>query len=112
MAHEIGGDALLRVFTTERARSDGKPLYEHVVLAARERGLKGATVLRGAMGYGHSAHIQTANILDLSSDLPVIVEIIDSEDALRGLLAEISTDFELAMVTLSPLEIVHRGAGA
>ena len=65
---------LLRIFIGEAQRHDGKPLYEAIVLKARELHLAGATVLRGGLGYGHSSHLQTAKILRLSDDLPLVVE--------------------------------------
>jgi len=65
---------LLRIFIGEAQRYDGKPLYEAIVLKARELHLAGATVLRGGLGYGHSSHLQTAKILRLSDDLPLVVE--------------------------------------
>jgi uncharacterized protein len=71
---------LLRVHTSERDKCGGKPFYEAVILKAREMGLKGATVLRGVIGYGHDSQIHTSKILDLSMDLPLVVEIVDDEN--------------------------------
>jgi uncharacterized protein len=73
-------NSLLRIFIGEDARFDGQPLYESIVLKAREQGLAGATVLRGPMGYGHSSLLRTAKILRLSGDLPVIVEVADTKE--------------------------------
>jgi len=74
---------LLRIFVGEDDKANGQPLYEAIVMKARETGLAGATVLRGPMGYGRSSHLHTTKILRLSQDLPVVVEIVDQEDKLR-----------------------------
>ena len=71
---------LLRIFLGEDDRAEGKPLYEALVLSARENGLAGATVLRGPMGYGHTSRLHTAKILRLSEDLPIVVEIVDESE--------------------------------
>ena len=71
---------LLRIFVGENDRADGLPLYEAIVLKARERQFAGATVLRGPMGFGRSSRLHTTKILRLSEDLPFIVEIVDTED--------------------------------
>src|ERR1035441_10873557 len=77
---QIPRDAvLLRIFIGESERSGGKPLYEAIVLKARELQLGGATVLRGPMGFGKSSHLHSAKILRLSEDLPMVVEIVDSQ---------------------------------
>jgi PII-like signaling protein len=70
---------LLRIFFGEEDRFEGKPLYEAIVQKAREMHLAGATVLRGPMGYGHSSRLHTATVLRLSFDLPIVVEIVDTE---------------------------------
>ncbi|MCL4811883.1 MAG: DUF190 domain-containing protein, partial [Vicinamibacteraceae bacterium] len=77
---------LARIFLGESDRVDGRPLYEVLVLKAREMGLAGATVLRGPMGFGHSSRLHTAKILRLSADLPIVVEIVDTEERLRPFL--------------------------
>ena len=71
---------LLRIFIGESDRHGGRPLYEAIVLAAREQGLAGATVLRGVLGYGAHGRLHAAKVLHLSDDLPLVVEIVDSED--------------------------------
>ncbi len=71
---------LLRVFIGENDKHEGKPLYEAIVLAARKTHLAGATVLRGPMGFGHSSRLHTAKILRLLEDLPLVMQIVDSED--------------------------------
>src|SRR6266702_6979558 len=75
---------LLRIFIGESDRYQHRPLYEAIVLKARELQLAGATVLRGPMGFGRSSHLHTAKILRLSADLPVVIEIVDAEEKIQG----------------------------
>src|ERR1041384_730074 len=77
---------LLRIFIGESDRWQGQPLYEAIVLKAREMGIAGATMLRGLMGFGAASRIHTAKILRLSEDLPIIIEIVDSADKIESLL--------------------------
>jgi PII-like signaling protein len=77
---------LLRIFIGENNKYKGKPLYEWLVLKARERGLAGATVLRGIMGFGANSRVHTSKILRLSFDLPIIVEIIDTHKKIKDFL--------------------------
>ena len=102
--------ALLRVYTEEARRDGARPLYESVVLKARDAGLAGATVLRGPMGYGHSHRLHNANILDLSANLPLVIEIVDAEDKLRAFLGQLEGIGDLGLVTLEKVEVVHYGA--
>jgi PII-like signaling protein len=76
----------LRIFIGEKHRYEGKPLFEAIVLAARAHHLAGATVLRGPMGYGHATVLHTSNILDLSDDLPMLVEIVDAPEKIQAFL--------------------------
>src|SRR5580704_17629086 len=92
--------ALLRIFIGENDRFDHHPLYEGIVLKAREQGLAGATVLRGPMGFGHSSRLHTAKILCLSEDLPVVVEIIDSEENITAFLPVLNKMIKGGMVSL------------
>ena len=81
---QISEDAvLLRIFIGESERYEHRPLYEAIVLKAREMHLAGATVLRGPMGFGHAAHLHTSKILRLSDDLPLVIEIVDTEVQLK-----------------------------
>jgi PII-like signaling protein len=80
---------LLRVHVGEDDRVEGRPLYEAVVLKARELHLAGATVLRGSMGYGASSRLHTAKVLRLSEDLPIVVEIVDDEEKVQAFLREL-----------------------
>src|ERR1700723_4089015 len=84
---QIPEDAvLLRIFIGESDRWQHKPLYEAIVLKAREVHLGGATVLRGPMGFGRTSRVHTAKILNLSTDLPLVIEIVDSEANISGFL--------------------------
>jgi len=101
---------LLRVFMGERARRNGHPLHEAIVLAARDAGLAGATVLRGLMGYGRSGKLETAKILDLSDDLPVVVEIVDTEAKIAAFLPRLEEMASAAVATLEKVRVVRYGA--
>jgi uncharacterized protein len=101
---------LLRIYTEEGKMNNHRPLYEDIVMRAREAKLAGATVLRGPMGYGLHAQIHTAKILDLSAKLPLVIEIVDSEDKIRGFLVELDSMTELGLVTLEKVEVIHCGS--
>jgi PII-like signaling protein len=90
----------LRIFTGETERGGGRPLFEHIVLKAREAHLAGATVLRGPLGYGHSGVLHTNKILRLSFDLPVVIEIIDTDEKVRQFLPQLA-QFDNCVVTLT-----------
>lgn len=109
---QIPEDAvLLRIFIGESDRWEHKPLYEAIVLAARERHLGGATVLRGPMGYGKTSRLHTAKILNLSTDLPLVIEIVDSEAAIEAFLPELDKMISGGLVTLEKVKVLHyRGA--
>ena len=97
---------LLRIFIGESDRWEGKPLYEALVLKAREMGLAGATMLRGLMGYGAASRIHTAKILRLSEDLPVIVEIVDSPEKIASFLSVVDEMIQEGLVTLERVQII------
>src|SRR6266540_4216563 len=98
---QIPHDAvLLRIFIGESDRWHHQPLYEAIVLKAREMQLAGATVLRGPMGFGKSSRLHTAKILRLSMDLPLVIEIVDSEEKLQQLLHVLDGMMGGGMVTL------------
>jgi uncharacterized protein len=101
---------LLRIYLGEDDKFQHQPLYEAIVLKARERQLAGATVLRGPMGFGHSSHLHTAKILRLSENLPVVVEIADSEEKIRAFLPELNGMIGSGLVTLEKIEVVQYGA--
>ena len=91
---------LMRIFIGESARFEGKPLFEWIVLRARQEGLAGATVMRGMMGFGPGSKLQTTKILRLSQDLPVVIEIIDTQDKLEPFLKIIDPVIQNGLVTL------------
>jgi len=101
---------LLRIYTEEGKTSAHRPLYEDIVLKARAAGLAGATVLRGPMGYGLHAKIHTAKILDLSAQLPLVIEIVDAEEKVRAFVAELDSIKDLGLVTLEKVEVLHYGS--
>ena len=101
---------LLRIFIGESDKHEGKPLYEWVVLKAREKGLAGATVLRGMMGFGPSSKISTVKILRLSEDLPIVIELVDTREKLENFLDNINGVIQEGLVTLEKAQIkVYRG---
>jgi uncharacterized protein len=101
---------LLRIFIGESDRWDHKPLYEAIVLKARECGLAGATVLRGSMGFGATSVLHTAKILRLSMDLPVVVEIVDTEDNITAFLPHMEALMQDGLVTLEDVQVLrYRG---
>lgn len=110
---QIPKDALLlRIFIGEDDKSDGRPLYEAIVLKAREMHLAGATVLRGAMGFGHSSRLHTAKILRLSEDLPLVIEIVDSEDKITAFLPVLDGLISSSgLLTLEKVQVLMYGPG-
>ena len=101
---------LLRIFIGEDDKCHGHPLYEALVLKAREMGLAGATVLRGPMGFGpKTRRLHTAKILQLSTDLPMIVEIVDSEEKINGFVDAIEGMMGSALVTTEKVKVVQYG---
>src|SRR5215813_7460057 len=96
---------LLRVFIGESDRHENKPLYEWLVLKAREAGLAGATVLRGIEGFGAHSRLHTAKILRLSEDLPIIVEIVDSLEKIEAFLLQLDTMVTEGLVTLEKVRV-------
>jgi PII-like signaling protein len=100
---------MMRIFTEERARGKFRALFEDIVRKARDEGLAGATVLRGPMGFGGSARIHNANILDLSSNLPLVIEIVDTEEKLRAFFHSIEDMQDIGLVTMEKVEVLHHG---
>jgi PII-like signaling protein len=97
----------MRIYTDEKARAGSKALFEAIICKARDEGLAGATVLRGPMGFGHSHHIQNASILNLSANLPLVIEIVDGEENLRAFLESLESMDDIGLVTLEKVEILH-----
>ena len=107
---ELPRDAvLLRIFIGEDDKAGRQPLYEAIVLKAREMHLAGATILRGPMGFGHSSRLHTAKILRLSEDLPIVVEIVDSEEKIAGFLPELEEMMGSGLVTLERVQVLQYG---
>jgi PII-like signaling protein len=96
---------LLRVFIGESDRHEHVPLYEAIVLEARKRGLAGATVLRGIMGFGADSHMHTAKILRLSEDLPIIVEIVDTPERIEAFLPVVDAMMGEGLVTVEKVRV-------
>ncbi len=101
---------LLRVFVGESDRYEGTPLYEAVVLKARELGLAGATVLRSPMGFGKESRLHTAKVLRLSDDLPMVVEIVDARERVEALLPHLDVMMTGGLVTMEPVEVIRYSA--
>jgi PII-like signaling protein len=97
---------LLRILGGEAARHEGKPLYEAIVLKARDMKLAGATVLRAGMGYGHSQHVHSAKILQLSDDLPLLIEIIDTKAMIASFLPVLEEMMQGGTATLENVEML------
>ena len=100
---------LLRIFIGENDRHGHHPLYEAIVLKARELHLAGATVLRGPMGFGHSSRLHTAKILRLSEDLPIVIEIVDSEEKIKAFLPNLEGMTGSGLVTLEQVQVLQYG---
>ncbi|MEI7957642.1 MAG: DUF190 domain-containing protein [Verrucomicrobiota bacterium] len=98
---------LLRIFIGESDRLGHLPLYEALVMKAREMHLAGATVLRGPMGFGASSRVHTAKILRLSMDLPMVIEIIDSSEKIESFLPVLDELLQGGLVTLEPIKVIH-----
>jgi PII-like signaling protein len=96
---------LLRIFIGENDKHEGMPLYEWIVRKARERGLAGATVLRGLEGFGAHSRLHTAKILRLSSDLPIVIEIVDTDDKIEAFLPEIDDAVREGLATVERIGI-------
>jgi uncharacterized protein len=100
---------LLRIFLGENDRFEHSPLYEAIVLKAREMHLAGATVLRGPMGFGHSSRLHTTKILRLSEDLPFVIEIVDSEEKINEFLPVLDGMMGSGLVTIEKVKVLLYG---
>lgn len=101
---------LLRIFLGEDDKFGHLPLYETIVLKAREMHLAGATVIRGPIGFGHSSLIHTTKILRLSEDLPVVIEIVDRQDKIDTFLPELDSMLSSGLVTLEKVKVLRYGS--
>ena len=103
---------LLRIFIGEKNRYKGMPLYSWIVHKAREAGLAGATVIRGMMGYGANSRIKTSSILSISEDLPIIIELVDTQDQLEQFLDLIEPVIDEGLATMENVNIhFYRSGG-
>src|SRR2546425_6797194 len=110
---QIPQDAvLLRIFLGESDRWHHQPLYEAILLKAREMHLAGATVLRGPMGFGKSSRLHTSKILRLSEDLPLLIEIVDSEDSINRFLPILDKMMTSGLITLEKVQVLQYGEKA
>ena len=100
---------LLRIFIGEDDRIKGRPVYEAIVLKAREAGLAGATVLRGPMGFGKSSTLHTAKVLRLSEDLPMVIEIVDTQEKIDAFLPLLDPMMGSGLVTLERVQVLQYG---
>ena len=100
---------LLRIFIGEDDKLNGSPLYEAIVMRARKMHLAGATVLRGPMGFGASSRLHTTKILRLSEDLPLVIEIVDSEDKIDGFLPVLDGMMSSGLITLEKVQVLQYG---
>ena len=100
---------LLRIFIGEDDRIKGRPLYEAIVLKAREAGLAGATVLRGPMSFGKSSTLHTAKVLRLSEDLPMVIEIVDTQEKIDRFLPVLDPMMGSGLVTLERVQVLQYG---
>jgi hypothetical protein len=99
--------SLLRIFIGENSRFEHRPLHEAIVLKARENGMAGATVVRSSMGFGATSTLHTTKILRLSDDLPLIIEIVDSEEKIAAFLPLLDKMIESGLVTLEKVRVIH-----
>ena len=104
--HVIEEAQLLRIFIGEQDKYHSHPLYEQIVMKARELGMRGATVLRGPLGYGHSSRVHTAKILRLSEDLPVVIEIVDTPEKITNFLPVVDGMMTSGLVTLEKAQVL------
>lgn len=104
---------LLRIFIGEQDKWRGQPLYEAIVHLARKEGLAGATCLKGFLGYGAKSHLHTVKLLRLSEDLPIVIEIVDSEEKIRQFLPQLEPMITDGLITLEKAEVLlYRAQGA
>lgn len=105
---KLQGEAkLLRIFLGESDKWQGQPLYEAIVLEAKKAGLAGATVFKGFMGFGAHSRIHTAKILQLSEDLPILIEIVDSEEKIQAFMPTLDQMVREGLITMEKVEVIQ-----
>ena len=97
---------LLRIFIGESDKFNGKPLHEEIVKLARQKGLAGATVLRGLMGFGAHSRVHTAKILRLSEDLPIVIEIVDKPERIQLIMPDLDGMLKEGLITLEDIKVI------
>ena len=109
---KLQGSALLaRIYIGESDQYEGRPLYEAIVARLRELGIAGATVLRGIEGFGARAHLHTTRLLRLSEDLPVLIEVVDSEERVNAVLPELDRMVKDGLITMEKVHVITYRAG-
>ena len=104
---------LLRIFIGESDKYDGAPLYEKIVLKAREMKIAGATVTRGIMGFGADSHMHSAKILRLSEDLPLVIELVDTKENLEKLIPFLDESVQEGLITMEDVRVIkYRHSGS
>ena len=98
---------LLRIFVGESDHWEGRPLYEAIVLEARKRGLAGATVIKGFMGFGAHSRIHTAKLLELSQDLPIVIEVVDTQQHLDAVLPDVDRMMNGGLITMEKVRVLR-----
>lgn len=107
-----GTGLLVRIYLGESDRWHGRPLYQAIVERMRERGMAGTTVLRGIEGFGAQQHLHSTRILSLSEDLPILVEVVDTEEKVRAVLPELDEMLDDGLITIEKVEVVtYRARG-
>jgi len=97
---------LLRVFIGEADKWEGKPLYEEIVLLAKKNGMAGATAIKGFMGFGCKSHMHTTKLLRLSEDLPIVIEIVDSEEKINQFIPQLDLMVKEGLITLEKANVI------
>ena len=97
---------LLRIFIGEQDKWQSQPLYEAIVHLAKKEGMAGATAIKGFMGFGRKSHMHTAKLLRLSEDLPIVIEIVDSEEKINKFVPQLDTMVKEGLITLEKVNVV------
>ncbi len=106
-----GQQVLMRIFLGESDRWERRPLYMALLELFRAKGLAGATILQGVAGFGPDSIVHTAGLLKLSADLPIVIEVIDSEERVRAVLPEVDRMMQGGLITLENVKVVHYERG-
>lgn len=107
-----GQRVLMRIHVGEREKHDGKPAYEQIVQLLRKRQLAGATVFRGIMSFGATAHVHTVKFLELSADLPIVIECVDTAEKIDAVLPELDPMIVGGLITLEKVDVIVYRAGS